>query len=294
MTPESLTRAARSLARQDKNVCEPCSSTNACTNPNQVCKIDAVAGNTCVGCLDSDDCPTGACGPDNICTPCLADGTGCENPTPVCLTSGPVPKCVACGGDGDCAQPTPKCDTTSNTCKTCLNNSDCANTRNPVCLTGGALGNTCVQCSAAYPTCASGQVCDTTKNRCVTCRQDSDCASNPINTKCDQKTNTCVPECRSDSDCFGSRPVCDVLSQGGTGKCIQTPTQNAVIEQYKAGRLTCSSPRFAWFWQLATGRRPGGCQAQPNRCCHCPSCSNGGWGPCPFASCNPNVNPTRG
>ena len=137
-----------------------------------------------MACLDSDACPNGVCDTDtNTCVPCLADNTGCLDPTPICkLTPGP-PKCVACTEDSQCGGSTPYCDTTTNTCTTCLviDPSTCP-TNHPVCIALDNGGTTCVQCDDTNDAfCGDDQRCLVSQNRCVSCIDNSDCAANGVN-----------------------------------------------------------------------------------------------------------------
>ena len=252
------------------NACVPCLEDEGGCPTGQVCKLDGNGGNSCVACLDSDNCPNGVCDTaTNICVPCLADNTGCQDPTPICNTLGQSPKCVACTENSQCGGSTPYCDTTTNTCTTCLvgNPSTCP-TNNPVCIALDNGGTTCVQCDGtndAY--CGADQQCLVSQNRCVSCITNSDCALNGVNNRC-SPYNKCVPECSNDSDCSGQTPICE------GGKCVPNKvTQQSVITGFLSGRYTC--PMIPGLWAAATGQRAGTCGQNGSGCCHCPKCGNG-------------------
>jgi hypothetical protein len=75
------------------NACVPCLEDEGGCPTGQVCKLDGNGGNSCVACLDSDNCPNGVCDTaTNICVPCLADNTGCQDPHPDLQHPGSVTK----------------------------------------------------------------------------------------------------------------------------------------------------------------------------------------------------------
>jgi hypothetical protein len=260
----------------EKNACVPCLINEHC-GAGQVCKLDPDNGNSCVSCLDSNDCPNGVCDlTSNRCQPCLSDGTGCKDPTPVCDTSGTSHVCKQCVSQGDCENPSPFCDLSTNQCVTCRNDGDCP-TSNPACISVPG-GRTCVQCSATNTAaCGSNQFCLESKYRCVSCRDSNDCAGNGANIKCNQELHTCVPECYRDRDCPASSPICF------ENRCVSNKVgQQTVIQGVGTGRYSCGQIPF--LWAAATGERfPGGCQIQGNGCCHCPACGRSIG--CPWASC---------
>ncbi len=140
--------------------------------------------------------------------------------------------CVACIDDTTCAAPTPKCDTTTNTCVACLAPGDCM--AGFVCTTS----DTCAEgCSATQP-CPGGQVCNA--GGCVQCAMDSDCSG--ATPRCDTMTNTCVQclpasdncglglyctgttcagGCKSSADCAGADAGADTVCKVATHVCVQ-------------------------------------------------------------------------
>lgn len=146
--------------------------------------------------------------------------------TPVCdVGSG---KCVACVGAGDCAAPTPACDTTIKMCVECLAQADCTGTpATPAC---DVATKKCVACVGADDCAAPTPACDTTLNMCVGCLGKKDCAGTPATLVCDTTAKTCVG-CLANVDCASTpaTPACDTTTKtcvGCLGKadCANTPT----------------------------------------------------------------------
>ena len=114
-------------------------------------------------------------------------------------------------GPNDCNDPTPLCDTDTNTCVQCLSNNDCTDETESKCEAG-----TCVGCGA-NPDCshiAGLTVCDTAESECVECTgTDYSACGEDMGTPlvCDSLSRTCTNnlehdvsaciECVSDAHC---------------------------------------------------------------------------------------------
>jgi|GEM_PF-1556285 len=207
--------------------------------------FDIGGTDTCVECLQDDDCPVGDfCNAAKTCVPGCNDDSDCSGPTPFCDTVNSV--CVECLSDGQCddgndcttdacitnscqftAVPSGTvcvggtCDATG-TCVTCVDtgvgvvDSGCG-APDEVCDESGATGPVCVTCEDNEPSgsvdfgCALPlPVCNIVAGSlpiCVECTDTLDCAAGLT---CDTTTNTCV-ECVTSADCTGGQ-VCDPTS----------------------------------------------------------------------------------
>lgn len=190
-----------------------CSANSDCaSNPLGDTFCDTSTG-TCVGCVSSNNCPSGQTCQNNQCLP--SGSTGCTSnsdcsatpATPVCEISMGV--CVQCQTSSDCSATTPVCDVQLSQCVQCLSASDCAAGQ-----TCDLTSDTCqgVSCDAA--TCgsmcsANGQMCDTTTCTCTGtatgCTSNANCSAHSQTPVCDTIPNDpdlgkCV-QCVQDSDC---------------------------------------------------------------------------------------------
>lgn len=130
---------------------------------------------------------------------CTTDGQ-CAAPTPHCDTAGGF--CVQCLGDPNCPMGQ-TCNTTTHRCVQCKTSGDCPNTT-PYCDPDGQ----CVRC-LTNDNCAQQNpppgsptlVCNQQSHTCITgCLDDAGCAQSFRGRKCDLQTNQCV-QCLANSDC---------------------------------------------------------------------------------------------
>lgn len=131
-------------------------------------------------------------------------------------TTGPVGP--ACSTTGQCAAPTPYCDTSGGHCVQCLGDANC----------GGAFGNqrhceptshSCVQC-LTDANCTAGAPYCSSNFRCVECLTSANCGA--ANMTCNPTSNRCVPTCTTDANCggFNNTRYCDTA----TKVCVQCLT----------------------------------------------------------------------
>ncbi len=153
------------------------------------CTIDA-------DCDDLDPCTLDTCSMGTCTYTDAPEGTECS--AGACDGAG---RCVGCTRDDDCADPTPYCDTSTNTCVACRTSRDC-NDRNPCTTDLCTAAGTCSFRNVTPGTSCPGGACDDT-GACVECVDDGDCsAPTPY---CDTSTNTCVA-CRTSRDCNDGNP----------------------------------------------------------------------------------------
>jgi hypothetical protein len=179
---------------------------------------------------------------------------------------------TTCGGDGDCAGATPRCEPVTKLCAECVVSSDCASGAH-------CYGNRCVNVAACTNSrdCSTGQVCDSGRGLCVECTAPTDCpsgqmcvldrcvvvqtcqASEDCNGKlCDTGTKSCV-SCLADTDCTASNQHC-VL--GGCRVACATDAQctgdNRLCDTTTS---TCVQCRGAADCPAATYCEGGACKA---------------------------------
>jgi len=94
-----------------------------------------------------------------------------------------------CGGT--CADPTPLCDTMSNTCVACLGDGDCTDPAAPICAAGACRGCTA---DAECESMATTPTCDEPSGRCVECTPDTEATTCPApgNLACHPTDLTCT------------------------------------------------------------------------------------------------------
>ncbi len=206
----TLTGGARPVFKEtdDGGTCVECQTSDDCPDHRPICD----ANNTCQA------CPKGSYILDDKCQPCPEGYTNTEENASDC------PVCAAgyVGPQGDtgvcCPEDKPLWDVKNNRCVVCLSNSDCTDSKKPICqVTAGV----CQACPADKP------LWDGKNSRCVQCLVNKDCVDSDkpicqvtagVCQACpadkplwDSKNNRCV-QCFADSDCAGNTPVCDVKS----------------------------------------------------------------------------------
>lgn len=106
-----------------------------------------------------------------------------------------------CADDGECAPPTPYCDTASATCIECLADPNCDGPKK-LCGPRGA----CVECLADQNCAKAKAYCDVERFACVECLSDAHCEATKV---CDLGEHRCVPSCVDNSTCDPMKPYCD-------------------------------------------------------------------------------------
>ena len=162
------------------SVCVQCLGDPNCANNQNNAHTCNLSSHTCVQCATSANCggQDPYCSPTGACVQCLADGNCGQNQKCNPTTY----RCVnACTSDGQCAFPTPYCNTTGGYCVQCLSTANCANNQN------------------------GDHVCDTSTDTCVECLADTDC-TDPQQPRCYAGDHRCV-ECLTNADC-GTNGVC--------------------------------------------------------------------------------------
>lgn len=146
---------------------------------------------SCVECVDNDDCTTAErpyCDPElHRCAPCNADNDGCDAGY---TCDGWSHTCVRTCDTGsepglDCDGGPRMCKTSRNECIVCTDSDDCHDPSHPYCAWGGVA---CAEC-ANDGNCANGWHCDQLSWTCVACRDSMDCA---VGSVCDPIAQTCV------------------------------------------------------------------------------------------------------
>ncbi|QED28471.1 hypothetical protein FRD01_14765 [Microvenator marinus] len=210
-----------------------------------VCAAGATAAeNTCVECVEGEDCTSGFCVENscvacesnedcgsqtlscvnNACVGCATNADLCGGDTAKCKVTAEEPSgvCVECLEDGECDDGV--CDPESNQCVTCLAREgegvETGCDEREVCLKHASDSNlnACVECELDEH-CDVG-VCDTVSNTCVTCVEDGDCAPGLV---CSGEANVAERQCVGcveNGDCAGG--VCDVDANDPTNNvCVQ-------------------------------------------------------------------------
>ena len=107
----------------------------------------------------------------------------------------PASEVTACGADGDCAAPNPRCELETGTCVECLDDTHCA--ADELCaLPANVCAARCVgpeSCGAATP------ACDLDTGLCRACGNNSEC---PTSAPYCQPSGACV-QCLVNDDCRG-------------------------------------------------------------------------------------------
>lgn len=192
--------------------CQQCRDDNNCASfPDKpACDLNR---NSCVECVDNQDCAVGSFCNSNTCVECLPENNDPEtginaecvllygNQEPTCLAG----KCVQCIDNNECPSTSPICAQTSisgttiqaNTCVGCTGDGDCRapSTTTPVCDTRAIPTPTCVQCVDASD-CPNNQQCINSK---CGCNSNDDCTE-PTGV-CNIANNTCIPGCTTDQFC---------------------------------------------------------------------------------------------
>ncbi len=243
-------------------VCIGCQSDSDCVHDNT---IGYCINNRCIDCIQDSDCSgtTPYCR-NNQCVSCASDDD-CQDEvntaagTTTCAKS--LGTCVQCDPEtyqNNCSdknfiqcidyqlestQCALACDeSTEKGCVTCTTDNDCANSDgSPFCLE-----NECVQCREVADENQQVNDCDEPKqcnanHVCADCLSDDDCADNMEGKKlCHLDKGICV-QCKDNSSCSGSTPLCDeeknicvaactddnscpVGTQCFTGNCVDIPT----------------------------------------------------------------------
>ena len=198
----------------------------------------------CIGCLADSDCLASPLGPH--CHPALRECVQCVTSFD-CDSAGQVPcddlthSCsqVGCHGEGDCAAPTPHCDTSSRVCVACRDEPDCA-APTPHCELSS---HACVGCRDDLDCTALAPHCDSASRACLFCRDDADC---PTATHRCQAPQSCL-QCLSGADCVSSTPLCspagacvECLTGGDCASTICGPDGRCVTTTPKGD--TCADP----------------------------------------------------
>ena len=237
---------------------------NGCSGGRPICDEDAAGGATCLVCEDD------SAGRDS----------GCTAGAPICDESVPGGRCLSCRTAADCndgnACTTDACSagrctnrnlplgTTCERTNICDGAGDCVecindeagtttdtgcSTREPICeAPSGAAGTECVECLTDRH-CPSGEFCNTTTNMCVPgCRSDAECGgATPV---CDVDDMTCVPCINSaggtttDRGCSGAEPICDAPSGTPGTECVECANNSHCpgAEVCDLGTNTCAPP----------------------------------------------------
>lgn len=172
--------------------------------------------NICVECKDNSMCPMAkpiCSASSHTCVPMCGGDQDCAAPTPACQASGFCGQCSATNKSA-CMGMTPQCDVAAGKCVECLSKTDCPSTL-PLC---DLPTHTCVGCTGNADCPPGKPFCDTTTKMCRSCVSDADCGG---------ATPACLPtglcaECSMSNPgrCMGATPVCDATA----GKCVACVT----------------------------------------------------------------------
>lgn len=187
--------------------CTECSASNKklCLAPSKpeclttlgLCGCDALDGDSeCGDSMSGLVCNAGV----GICIPGCSTAplrNGCPTGQTCSRMDGTIGICAVpmCSGDGDCANPTPRCDMSNpRACVQCLGDGDCK-VPAPVC---NLTNKTCVECtssnSAACSAAVSGSRC--LSNNTCGCQADGECGGLTSGRICDSGIEKCSPGCR--------------------------------------------------------------------------------------------------
>ncbi len=158
-----------------------------------------------------------------------------------------------CVGHGECAPPTPYCDTASATCIECIADPNCSGPKK-VCGPSGA----CVEC-VADPNCARAKAhCDIERFACAECLSDAHCEAPRI---CDLSERRCVPSCVDSSTCDPMKPYCDA----GRRLCVECLTDLNCADTKKPACNAVGVCAECTIDQHCPAERPL-CDANANKC----------------------------
>jgi MYXO-CTERM domain-containing protein len=232
------------------------------TDPTSIGVVETPpSGGYLGGCASNAQCPTatplcttvsGACGPCSVNSDC----SSAFPTTPICAPNGDVKQgqCVGCASNSDCSgtnvnSATPICNKTApvageDQCRACQSNTDCVSPLAPVCVITGAHIGQCAGCRAVNPsspdcTALGSPIClDVGATlQCVHCTSNSDCSgTKPI---CNVATNTCRG-CANDGECGGgATPVCQLTGSPIAGACTVCSSGNLQHCNSEAGAPAC-------------------------------------------------------
>lgn len=198
--------------------------------------------NTCVECLDDDDCD-GRCWRSGFgedppqCVECLDDDDCDGRCKRVSLGEGAA-ACVECLEDADCPTPGNTCDLGLNVCAACVSNASCTGRATSRCDAGsctGCIGHSDCAHLPQTPACAGGRCVECTRSERSACGNDA--AGEPL--VCESHLQTC-----SDTATARSTDLC--------GECVadaQCMLGQLCIYQWFGGPLVGS---FC-MWQRGVG-----------------------------------------
>ena len=154
---------------------------------------------------------------------CGACGTACSNGQECQGSNCHTP----CSSDGQCAPPSPYCDTAvNNVCVQCLGDPNCSTTpATPYCSTAS---HTCVKCNSSAHCSGTKPYCDLTSNACVACLTDTNCGIAGqvcVSGQCGCPTGKvlcgtqCVDVSADAANCGSCGHLCDTGTQCVSGAC---------------------------------------------------------------------------
>ncbi len=219
-------------------LCAPCDTSRVCGPSCSPCGqstpycINVSGTFTCVECNENKDCPNnGRCDPaTNTCRGCLNDS---DCPTGQCTNNA----CTGCNDDTDCLSGQ-VCDIPNFTCVECNRDEDCP--PDEVCAPDLKQCRECSQDSD----CERGKTCS--DNQCITCASNDSCAGNscnccPSGTQCAAPTPGTLPscvECTNDSQCADGK-TCDIAN----GRCVDAIPECNTSDRCGAECVKCPTDR---------------------------------------------------
>ncbi len=163
----------------------PCDS--ACGGQTPICDV---AADTCVQCLNNNECGNGVCDTTTkSCVECLGDQDCTDR---VCLVGATTEDnaCVECRGNGECLTAEASLCSASNECSACVADADCSHLTN----LGQCVSGTCRECTTETEDAdCGGNVCDPTTFTCTNL---------PIGTTNNRQTCVSDTQCVQDSLCI--------------------------------------------------------------------------------------------